>query len=119
MKSQAWYDEVNDRKRSRAEALISGDLMPEKPRPFRSHGTKTGRISTKDAHLSVLPRVKGEKTMTTFPTKMSMTLRRFAYAMRFVCVRCNLSKTSKFRAETPDGVVCNGCYGKKLAEAIR
>jgi transcription elongation factor Elf1 len=50
---------------------------------------------------------------------MSMTLRRFAYAMRFTCIRCNLLKTSKFRAETPEGVVCNGCYGKKLTEATR
>ena len=53
--------------------------------------------------------------MTTFATKKGMTLRRFGHAMRFTCVRCDLLKTSKFRAETPDGVICNGCYGKRLA----
>ncbi len=106
LKTPEWYEEVADRRRAIREALIAGDPPPEKKKTVRLYGTKAGRIST-----------KGED-MTTFATKHSMTLRRFAYAMRFICVRCNLSKTSKFRAETPEGVICNGCYGKKLTESL-
>lgn len=108
MKTREWYDEVAARRRAVREALIAGESPPEKKKSFRIHGTETGRIST----------AKGGSEMTTYPTRMSMTLRRFAYSMRFMCVRCNLSKTSKLRAETPEGVICNGCYGKKLTEAI-
>ena len=111
MKTQEWYDEVAARRRAVRAALIYGESPPpvEKKKPLRVHGTKTGRIST-------LPG-KGDPDMTTYPTRRAMTLRRFNFAMRFTCVRCDLSKTSKFRAETPEGVICNDCYGKKLAEA--
>ena len=55
--------------------------------------------------------------MTTFPTKKGMTLRRFNHKMHFVCTSCDGSKHSKFRAETPSGVICNRCYGRKLLGA--
>jgi len=55
--------------------------------------------------------------MTEFPTKKGMTLRRFAHKMHFVCTCCDGSKYSKFRADTPDGVICNRCYGRKLQGA--
>lgn len=116
MKSQEYYDRVVAHRRAVRLALILGELpsAPEKKKPLKMYGTETGRISYKHSKPA-----KGEPEMTTYPTRMSMTLRRFAYAMRFICVRCNLSKTSKLRAETPEGVICNGCYGKKLTEATR
>lgn len=118
MKSQEYYDEVAVRRRAVREALIARKPPPsvKKKKPLHLYGTKTGRISTLKPGV---PRVKGENDMTTYPTRAGMTLRRFNYAMRFICVRCSLSKTSKFRAETPEGVICNGCYGKKLTEVSK
>lgn len=55
--------------------------------------------------------------MTIFPTKKGMTLRRFEFKMRFVCTSCDGCMNSKFRAETPTGVICNRCYGRKLMDA--
>lgn len=52
--------------------------------------------------------------MTIFPTKNGMTLRRFVHKLHFICTSCDGSMFSKFRAETPNGVICNRCYGRKL-----
>lgn len=55
--------------------------------------------------------------MKVFPTKFGMTLTRYDEMLTFKCDRCDELKSSKLRAKTATGEVCNGCYGKLVFDA--
>ncbi len=46
-----------------------------------------------------------------------MILTRNDKLVEFTCAACKRDKKSKLTAEAPEGIICNGCYGRKLAEA--
>jgi len=46
-----------------------------------------------------------------------MELTRHEELVEFNCASCHRDKKSKLTADTPEGDICNGCYGRKLAEA--
>lgn len=52
--------------------------------------------------------------MTTFPTKMGMTMRRFDHKLTFICNSGRQIVDSTVRVETPIGIICGDCYERKL-----
>jgi hypothetical protein len=46
-----------------------------------------------------------------------MILTRHVERQEFTCASCKKDKKSKLSADAPEGIICNGCYGRKLAEA--
>ncbi len=46
-----------------------------------------------------------------------MILTRHNELIAFTCASCQRDKKSKLTAKAPEGTICNGCYGRKTAEA--
>lgn len=46
-----------------------------------------------------------------------MILTRNDKPVEFTCACCKRGKKAKITVEAPEGTICNGCYGRKLAEA--
>ena len=54
------------------------------------------------------------RLLKTFETQKGMTRRFFSEKLEFQCRACMAVCDSRYRIETVEGVICNGCYSAKL-----
>ncbi len=55
------------------------------------------------------------RLLRTYPTRQYMTRRFFSDLLEFQCRECRGVKESRYRVESPTGVICGQCYSDKLA----
>lgn len=65
--------------------------------------------------LPALRRLPSMRLLRTYPTRQYMTRRFFSDVLAFQCRECRSVKESRYRVESPAGVICGQCYSDKLA----
>ena len=55
------------------------------------------------------------RLLRTYPKQQDMTRRFFSEKMLFQCRLCRKPRESRYRIESPVGVICGQCYSDKLA----
>ena len=55
------------------------------------------------------------RLLRTYPKEQGMTRRFFSETLEFHCRSCRNVVESRYRIESPEGVICGQCYSDKLA----